>query len=119
VAPHLLKDFPQMETAARLRRQGPNLRYGEDPHRLGEGRLAFADSAFFQMFTFPVEAGDGFLTLSYQFDVFQQAWRVAGRYRLFDRENNHPQSIALLQKMLPWFGMWKVKFHMKPRRTCK
>ena len=56
VAPHLLRDFPEVEKAVRLRRTGGIVAYKDQ--RYGEQGIVYADSSLFDMFSFEVVKGD-------------------------------------------------------------
>ncbi len=55
LAPALLKDFPEIEEAVRLRRRSGIVRSGEQ--RFSEGGIYYADASFFKIFTFPIING--------------------------------------------------------------
>ena len=55
----LQKDYPQVETATRLREIGGHLvRRNEEADNLTENNVAFADSTFFQVFSIPLLSGN-------------------------------------------------------------
>ncbi len=56
VAPALLADFPQVERAVRVQREGVKLFNKEN---VFEEVLDYADAGFFEMFTFPLKYGTG------------------------------------------------------------
>jgi putative ABC transport system permease protein len=57
LAPTLIKEFPEVEKAVRVARFGAWLvRYNNIKHN--EDNLVFADSAFFELFSFPLIEGD-------------------------------------------------------------
>jgi len=56
VAPHLLKDFPEVEQAVRLRKQQGVVAYKDN--RFGEQGIVYADSSLFEIFSFAVARGD-------------------------------------------------------------
>ncbi len=60
----MLKDYPQLEAAARLREDGGSLvRRTGDTENLKEALVAYADSTFFTVFQIPIIAGDAKKTL--------------------------------------------------------
>ncbi len=56
MAPALLRDFPEITAAVRLRQTRGLFRYGENKF-IGE-QVFYADAAFFEMFTFPLLQGN-------------------------------------------------------------
>lgn len=63
VAETLLNDYPEVEEATRIRQYGkPKVSYGEEVYK--EGRFAFVDSNFFQVFTLPLLKGNPETALS-------------------------------------------------------
>lgn len=55
MAPALLADFPQVEHAIRLQREGAKAFYKEN---VFDEIITYADAGFFKMFTFPLKYGD-------------------------------------------------------------
>ncbi|MGH7455151.1 MAG: ABC transporter permease, partial [bacterium] len=55
IAPALVADFPQVERAVRMQREGVKLFNKEN---VFEEVLVYADTGFFEMFTFPLKYGD-------------------------------------------------------------
>ena len=58
----LRREFPEVATAARVIKYGQVVKAGEQP--FDEPNFYYADSTFFQVFTFPLLAGDPLLALS-------------------------------------------------------
>lgn len=56
VAPHLLREFPEVEKAVRLRRTGGLVAYKDQ--RYGEQGIVYADSSLFDIFSFEVARGN-------------------------------------------------------------
>lgn len=57
VAPALKKDFPEVEEAARVRRQGGIVKY-KDQMIVEGGSVCYADASFFAIFSFPFVKGN-------------------------------------------------------------
>lgn len=56
VGPHLLREFPEVEKVARIRRTGGMVAYKDQ--RYGEQGIIYADSSLFDIFSFAVSRGD-------------------------------------------------------------
>ena len=81
VAPALAENVPEFGQAVRLYRSKTTIKWGEES--ISEG-LCFADAAFFDLFTFPLEFGDAATALKSPFSVVLSA-EMAAKY--FGEEN--------------------------------
>ncbi|MCB9264173.1 MAG: ABC transporter permease [Lewinellaceae bacterium] len=90
VAPHLLREFPEVEKATRIRRTGGVVAH--EDQRYGEQGIIYADSSLFDIFSFGVSRGDIKAALS---EPYKGAVSEAMARKYFGAENPIGQTLEI------------------------
>ncbi|HEX9653152.1 MAG TPA: ABC transporter permease, partial [bacterium] len=98
MAAALVAEYPEVMTATRIKQPNNTVLVGYGLNRFNEQRVYFADSTFFDVFTFPLKSGDAKTALREPFSVviteemahkYFGAADPMGKILLFNNEENY------------------------------